>query len=77
MTKLTLSAAILSVTLVFSSCGGGSSILGTLHSISISPSSISGSAQFVATGRSQGTGGKWLCGRFGTAELSLTVMSID
>lgn len=42
-------AAVLAVTLTLISCGGGSATP-TLQSISISPASSSGPAQFVATG---------------------------
>ena len=50
MSKSTLILGMLLVSASFSSCGGGVGGHGQLQSISVSPSSPTSSAQFVATG---------------------------
>jgi hypothetical protein len=51
MTKFRLAAAILAISSVLSSCGGGGTTNhGLLQSITITPASPNSSAQFVATG---------------------------
>ena len=50
MVRFTLVAAALAIFLSISSCGGGTGNHGMLQSITVTPSSPSSSAQFVATG---------------------------